>query len=306
MDDDAPLLTIGQLGALTGLAVRTIRFWSDCGLVPPARRTASGRRLYDAQSLARLELVATLRELGLSLADVREVAEKKTALADVASVHIEALDTQIRTLRLRRSVLAVVANRAPGNEEMTLMNKLAKLSAAERKQIIDDFVDEVFHGLQPDPGLAARLRTAPNLPDDPTPEQVNAWIELAELIADPAFRQRIRDMAGHAAQAQAGQEPPGYGPGSAEFASRVLEHAGAARDQGTAPDSAEAVPVLDAILSGTPGSQHRHQLLAQLEAGTDARAERYWQLVGIINGWPPFPAHVPAFQWLIAALRTHR
>lgn len=43
----------------------------------------------------------------------------------------------------------------------------------------------------------------------------------------------------------------------------------------------------------------------QLEAGTDARAERYWQLLAVIKGWPPFPAHVPAFEWLIAALRAH-
>ena len=46
-------------------------------------------------------------------------------------------------------------------------------------------------------------------------------------------------------------------------------------------------------------------LLEQLEAGTDARAERYWQLLGIINGWPPFQTHVPAFEWMIAALRAH-
>jgi len=37
--------------------------------------------------------------------------------------------------------------------------------------------------------------------------------------------------------------------------------------------------------------------------GTDARAERYWQLLAIINGWPPVPATVPAWEWLIAALR---
>jgi hypothetical protein len=38
---------------------------------------------------------------------------------------------------------------ADGMEEVTLMNKLAKLSAPERKQIIGDFAAEVFHGLDP-------------------------------------------------------------------------------------------------------------------------------------------------------------
>jgi DNA-binding transcriptional MerR regulator len=46
--------------------VRSIRFWPDIGVLPPAAQTASGRLLYDAACVARLELVATLRELGLA------------------------------------------------------------------------------------------------------------------------------------------------------------------------------------------------------------------------------------------------
>jgi hypothetical protein len=33
----------------------------------------------------------------------------------------------------------------------------------------------------------------------------------------------------------------------------------------------------------------RAELRARLEKYTDARVERYWQLMGIINGRPPFP-----------------
>jgi DNA-binding transcriptional MerR regulator len=173
--DDAALFTIGRLAKRTGLPVRTIRYWSDVGAVPPAGRTGSGHRLYDAACVARLELVATLRELGVGLADVRRVLENKTTMAEVAAVHVKALDTQIAALRLRRAVLATAAKRRLGTKEMTLMNKLAKLSAQERKQIIDDFVTEVFHGLEPDPGIAARLRQAtPELPDNPSPEQIGA------------------------------------------------------------------------------------------------------------------------------------
>jgi DNA-binding transcriptional MerR regulator len=186
MEDPTALFTIGQLARRTGLPVRTIRYWSDIGAVPPAKRTSSGRRQYDPSCLARLELVATLRELGLGLADVRRVLENQATVAGIAAVHAEALGAQIRTLRLRRAVLATVAKRAADATEMTLMNKLANLTAAERKQIIDDFVAEVFRGLDPDPGLDAHLRMAtPDLSDDPSPEQVDAWVELAELVQDP-------------------------------------------------------------------------------------------------------------------------
>jgi DNA-binding transcriptional MerR regulator len=125
--------------------------------------------------VVRLELVATLRDLGLSLAEVRRVLAGQASLAEIAAVHRDALDAQIRALRLHRSVLAVVVKREAGNEEMTLMNKLAQMSVAERRQMIDDFLAEVFEGLEPSPAGAARWAAAPNLPDNPSPEQVEAW-----------------------------------------------------------------------------------------------------------------------------------
>jgi hypothetical protein len=50
----------------------------------------------------------------------------------------------------------------------------------------------------------------------------------------------------------------------------------------------------------------RAQLADRLALGTDARAERYWQLLAIINGRPPIPTTVPAWEWLIEALRNRR
>jgi hypothetical protein len=44
--------------------------------------------------------------------------------------------------------------------------------------------------------------------------------------------------------------------------------------------------------------------LPHLEIFTDARVERYWQLLGIVSGRPPFPPAFPAFDRLIAALRA--
>jgi len=297
MKDDEPLLSIGRLARRTGLPVRTIRFWSDVGVVTPAARTDSGRRVYDAACVARLELVATLRELGLGLADVRRVLDQQVTVAEVAAVHLEALDAQIRTLRLRRAVLAAVVKRAADHKEMTMVNKLARLSAAERRQIIDDFTTEVFQGLEPNPGSAARWSAAPNLPDDPSPEQVDAWVELAELAGDADFRQLIHLVASYGMQVQAGQGLLDVG--------WAQENAAAAMLRGVSPDSGEAALVVDRILAPTVGSQHRAELLAQLEIITDPRIERYWQLTAIINDWPPFPSHTPAFEWLLAAMRVH-
>jgi DNA-binding transcriptional MerR regulator len=101
MGDERASLTIGQMARRTGMPVRTIRYWSDVGLIP-AGRSDGGLRLYDAGAVARLELVRTLRELGVGLAEVQRVLDEQTTVAEVAAAHVRALDAQIRTLGLRR------------------------------------------------------------------------------------------------------------------------------------------------------------------------------------------------------------
>jgi DNA-binding transcriptional MerR regulator len=316
MSTDAELLTIGQLASRTGVPARTIRFWSDAGLVPPAARSGSGYRLYDADAAARLDLVRTLRELGFGLDVIEAVLSRACTVAEVAAAHVAVLDAQIRTLRLRRAVLSTVARNGHTIEEAHIMSKLSQLSARERQRIIDDFVDGVFAGTAPDdPGadIARGMRQLPaDLPDDPSPEQVSAWVELAELTADGDFRQRARSMAlagtsaaqGEAATPGEAVAPGGpAGPGEPAYQD-VIQHAGQALAEGVDPGSPSGKTVLDRIVApGTPAAR-RGAILERLETFTDARVERYWQLLAILNGQPVPPSVVPAFEWLIAALRA--
>ena len=172
MDDG---YTIGELARRSGVSVRTIRFWSDRGVVPPAGRTEAGYRLYGDAALARLELVRTLRELGVDLPAIERVLAREASVTEVAAAHAAALDVQITTLRLRRAVLRAVARRGADPEEMRMMHQLASLSDEERRRIVGEFLDDAFAGLDLDPGFERRMRSAmPELPDDPAPEQVEA------------------------------------------------------------------------------------------------------------------------------------
>ena len=298
------LLSIGELATQTGLPVRTIRFYSDAGVVPEAERSEAGYRLYGPDALARLGLVRTLRDLGVDLTTIRRVLEREVSVADVAAAHAAAIDAQIRVLRVQKAVLGAVARRGAEPKEMQRMHKLAQLSDDERKRIVADFLEEAFDGLDMEPGFAERMRSAtPELPDDPTPEQVDAWIELAELVQDPAFKASIRRMSEQHSAARAGGESMEPQPDWQAAAALVGEQAGAAREAGIDPASAQAEAVVAEILPAF-GSPDRAELADRLDAGTDARAERYWQLLAIINGWPPVPTTVPAWEWLIAALRS--
>jgi DNA-binding transcriptional MerR regulator len=77
-------MSIGELARLTGLPVRTFRYYSDIGLAPEADRSPAGCRRYDEAALARIELVRTLRDLGLDLATIRQVLDRQAGLAEVA------------------------------------------------------------------------------------------------------------------------------------------------------------------------------------------------------------------------------
>jgi DNA-binding transcriptional MerR regulator len=78
-------ISIGELSRRTGIPVKTIRYYSEIGLVPETGRTSAGYRRYNEAAVARLELVRTLRDLGLNLAAIRSVGDRQISIEDVAS-----------------------------------------------------------------------------------------------------------------------------------------------------------------------------------------------------------------------------
>ncbi|MFC4501963.1 MULTISPECIES: MerR family transcriptional regulator [Streptomyces] len=299
IDDGTGLLTIGELAHATGLTVRTIRYWSDEGVLTPVARSAGGYRLYDAECAARLELIRTLRELGLGLADVRRVLAGERTVAEVAAAHVSALDAQIRALKVTRAVLSSVARRGSSAEEMTLMNKLARLSAAERRRIMEEFVEELFHGLDSvDPAIEERMRSiAVDLPDDPTPEQVDAWVELAEMVQDPEFRAQMRQVVEFNAADQGGSIAPGR---AMWFPMRLVQLGAEARERGIAPEAPEAEAIVREVL----GNGDLAAVLERMEAASNNRLARYRELLSTVKGAGPAAAHREEFAWVVAALRA--
>jgi DNA-binding transcriptional MerR regulator len=302
-------MNIGELAQRTGLSVKTVRYYSDLGLVPESARTHAGHRRYDAASALRLDFVRTLRELGLDLATIRRVLDREADLRRVAARHAEAIDAQIRVLRVQRAVLRALSRREPTPNEVDRMNRIAQATADERRRVITEFLDSIFAGIPVDPQFEAMQRSAAaDLPEEPTEEQIDAWIELAELVRDPQFRALLRRMGEQSFGT--GPEPvhkPALGQQTDELVGR---HAGAALAAGIDPASPAAAPVLDELLAATAAlnertddPEYRQALLASLELSTDPRPERYWQLIAVLKGWPQWPAKTPMYAWLRDALR---
>jgi DNA-binding transcriptional MerR regulator len=307
MDGDT-LYSIGELARRTGLTVKTIRFYSDRGIVAPTDRSPAGYRLYDIDAVARLDLVRTLRELGLDLPTIRKVVDRELSLPEVAAAHAEALAVQISVLRRQRAVLTAVAERGSTPEETELMHRLAQLSEDERRRLIGDFLDAVFGGLDAAPAFAGVMRSVtPELPDSPEAEQAQAWVELAEMSLDPGFRAMVRRMAEDQAAEQARSDMTGP---RRDIAAAVRDQAGPALTAGIDPASPQADPIVAAFtahyadLLGRPDDvELRRRLATRLESVNDPRRERYLQLLAVVNGWPVPESLAPVFDWSVEALR---
>lgn len=290
--------------------MKTIRFYADRGIVPPTEYSPAGYRLYNAEAIARLELVRTLRDLGVDLATIRRVLAGESTVAQVAATHAEAVDLQITLLSLRRAVLRAVAKRESDPKEMTLMHKLVQLSEAERHRLIHDFIDDTFGSADGNPEMADLVRAAmPQLPEDPSPEQVEAWIDLADLVQNNDFRAAVRRMVDYQARERADGETTGLHHALTEA---VTTEVGAALENGIAPESEEAATILDSLsaryaetFAKPDDAVLREWILNRLGIANDPRVEQYWRLLSVINGWPPFPNVTPVFSWFAAALRAH-
>ncbi|MDT0483972.1 MerR family transcriptional regulator [Streptomyces doebereineriae] len=308
MDGDT-LYSIGELARRTGLTVKTIRFYSDRGIVAPADRSPAGYRLYTIDALARLDLVRTLRDLGVDLPTIRRVVDRELPLPEVAATHAEALAVQIRVLSLRHAVLTAVAERGLTAEETDLMHKLAQLSEDERRRLIGDFLDAALGTLDTDSALAGIRRSmTPEIPDSPQAEQVRAWVEWAELAADPDFRAGVRRMAEDYTAEQAQGDTTGP---HRDLGAIVRDRVAPALTAGVAPASHQADPIVAAlaahyahILGRPDDAEVRRLLLARLESVGDPRRDRYLQLLAVINDWPAPESLVPAFNWSIEAVRV--
>jgi MerR family transcriptional regulator, copper efflux regulator len=70
---EQPLLLIGQVQALSGIPIRTIRYYESLGLLKSSGRTEGGFRQFPEAVLTRLSFIKRLQSLGLSLEEIGNV-----------------------------------------------------------------------------------------------------------------------------------------------------------------------------------------------------------------------------------------
>ncbi|GIO23903.1 MerR family transcriptional regulator [Oceanobacillus sp. J11TS1] len=71
------MYTIGEFSAKTGFSSRTLRFYEELGLLYPSKRNESGHRIYGLEELATLQRIQSLKFIGYSLQEIKELLDKE-------------------------------------------------------------------------------------------------------------------------------------------------------------------------------------------------------------------------------------
>src|SRR5215475_15683754 len=70
------MFSIGEFARVGGVSVRTLRHYDEIGLLPPTEvDPVTGYRSYSAKQLRQLNRIAALKELGLTLAQIRQLLD---------------------------------------------------------------------------------------------------------------------------------------------------------------------------------------------------------------------------------------
>ena len=112
--------TINQLAKLAGVSTRTLRYYDQCGLLPPKAVRSNGYRIYGETEVNRLQQILFYRELGVELSEIgRILAEKDFDGLSALQSHLSALrEKRARLERLIDNVQKSISA-MKGETEMT-------------------------------------------------------------------------------------------------------------------------------------------------------------------------------------------
>lgn len=264
--------------------------------------------MYADADLARLDLILALREAGVSLDDIRKLQSQHIALGDVLRLRLDALEAEIRAKRRIANVLrAALKADDPTHHDLRRLWTVTSLSHAEFRTAVERFYDQAASGLQIDPAWRQQMIDAatPDLPDHPTPAQIDAWTELQAMLADTSYVDAAK--AGMAQMWDGAFDAAAYAAASDATFARVHEAIAA----GQAPQSETGRVIAQdwlaqsaAAMKRTPDAAFLDWQLSQYRTH-HARSARYQDLMAILRGDDAASHTGDAWRWIVEAMGHH-
>ncbi len=310
--DVEELHTIGALSRRSGVPVKTIRHYSDVGVLPPSAVSEAGYRLYSEADRSRLEAIRTFRAAGFGLPTIERLFQNEVPPSEALKLQLEAVDLQLRTLGRQRALLEAAME--DGGEDAALgypdrARALAMLSAREREAFLEEHFERSLEGIPVDPDVKESFRRmlVDGIPETLTDEQLAAWVELSGLASDDGFIQALRD------QTEPFWEAAGGGFDQTQFhdaTNDAMREAKEAVSEGRPPTGEREQRVVQGLIDANARAMDRTGdtdfegwLLRHYDETSDARMERYWHLVSVLKDIEYDPSVARAHRWLVEGLR---
>jgi DNA-binding transcriptional MerR regulator len=206
---------VGELAEATGLTVRTLHHYDEIGLLEPSARTESGHRLYDETDVQRLYRIVALRQIGLSLDEVKACFDEEGAdPRPTLQRHLAELQRRIDLNESLKGRLEQILHALELAEEPTTADFLEALEVMERMEKYytpeqlaqleerrNELGDEGMAKAQQDwANLIAAVESARERGVDPADPEVQElgrkWHELIEAFTggDPGIRDSLQKM----------------------------------------------------------------------------------------------------------------
>lgn len=116
-----PRWKVGELAQLAGLSIRTLRYYDQIGLYSPSGHSDSGHRLYTETDITRLQQILSLKELGLSLDEIKSVlAGDQISLFDIVTLQIARIKKNLTVQQKLLRELEHVSSLMVRNEPLTV------------------------------------------------------------------------------------------------------------------------------------------------------------------------------------------
>ena len=116
-------MNIGKASKLSGLTVKTIRYYSDIGIIKPLIDTNTGYRNFSESNLAKLQFLSKARKFDFSLDDCRELLalyeNTKRSSKEVKALTLEKIaeiDTKLSELNMLKEQLSTLASACKGDD----------------------------------------------------------------------------------------------------------------------------------------------------------------------------------------------
>lgn len=112
-------MRIGELADTVGTTAKTLRFYEERGLLPPAERTAAGYRDYTPGTAARIDFIHRGQAAGLTLAQIRQILDIRDRgqapcdhVRDLLDARLADIEQQVAQLAALRDTIAELRDQA--------------------------------------------------------------------------------------------------------------------------------------------------------------------------------------------------